>query len=160
MRRGWCGIFSRGGWRSGTAQGPLTRRSLTEEERGLIEKHKLDLKQIAYGRQIRANFRGLARQEYAEDAESCFLTSGESVFELAAVEARMKTAPEPVERRKNGELEIWLPPMKGKEYVVAVDPAGGGSEGDYSAAKCWRWSPACSVRSLPGTWAGWSWRRL
>ncbi len=80
--------------------------SLTEEERGLMEKHKLDLKQIGYRRQIRANFRGLARQEYAEDADSCFLASGESVFELAAVEARMKTAPEPVERRKNGELEI------------------------------------------------------
>jgi hypothetical protein len=63
------------------------------------------------------------------------LASGESVFELAAVEARLKTAPEPVERRKNGELEIWLPPVKGKEYVVSVDPAGGGSEGDYSAAQ-------------------------
>ena len=25
--------------------------------------------------------------------------------------------------------------MKGKEYLVAVDPAGGGSEGDYSAAE-------------------------
>ena len=47
----------------------------------------------------------------------------------------MKTAPEPAERRKNGELEIWLPPVKGKEYLVAVDPAGGGSEGDYSAAE-------------------------
>ena len=40
-----------------------------------------------------------------------------------------------MERRRNGELEIWLPPVKGKEYLVAVDPAGGGSEGDYSAAQ-------------------------
>jgi hypothetical protein len=32
-------------------------------------------------------------------------------------------------------LEIWLPALKGKEYLVAVDPAGGGSEGDYSAAE-------------------------
>ena len=30
---------------------------------------------------------------------------------------------------------MWLPPLKGKEYLVAVDPAGGGSEGDYSAAQ-------------------------
>ena len=45
------------------------------------------------------------------------------------------TAPEPVEVRRNGELEIWLPPLKGKQYLVAVDPAGGGSEGDYSAAQ-------------------------
>ena len=100
-----------------------------------METHGLKLAQIAYRRRIRADFRGLTAQEYAEDEESCFLASGESVFELAAVEARLKTAPEPVERRKNGELEIWLPPVKGKEYLVAVDPAGGGSDGDYSAAQ-------------------------
>ena len=40
-----------------------------------------------------------------------------------------------MEQRRNGELEVWLPPVKGKEYLVAVDPAGGGSEGDYSAAQ-------------------------
>ncbi|MGH9607283.1 MAG: terminase [Terracidiphilus sp.] len=113
--------------------GAVDEASLTEEERELRRRQGLDLRQIAYRRQIRADFRGLAAQEYAEDAESCFLASGESVFELAAVEERLKSAPEPVERRRNGELEIWLPPVKGKEYVVAVDPAGGGSEGDYSA---------------------------
>jgi hypothetical protein len=110
-------------------------RCLSEEERELRSKHGLDPEQIGYRRRIRSDFRGLARQEFAEDAESCFLASGECVFELAAVEERMKTAREPVERRKNGELEIWLPPVKGREYVVAVDPAGGGSEGDYSAAE-------------------------
>ena len=109
--------------------------SLNEEERELISRHGLDLNQIAYRRRIRANFRGLTAQEFAEDEESCFLSSGESVFELGAVEARMKAAPEAVEQRRNGELEIWLPPVKGKRYLVAVDPAGGGSEGDYSAAQ-------------------------
>jgi hypothetical protein len=38
-------------------------------------------------------------------------------------------------RRRNGQLEIWLGPVTGKHYLVAVDPAGGGSEGDYSAAQ-------------------------
>jgi hypothetical protein len=109
--------------------------SLTEEERELRSKHHLDLEQIGYRRQIRANFRGMARQEYAEDEESCFRASGESVFEMEAIEGRLATAPEPAERRRNGELEVWLPPFKGKQYVVAVDPAGGGSEGDYSSAQ-------------------------
>ena len=109
--------------------------SLTEEERGLMTRKRLDLEQIGFRRQIRADFRGLARQEYAEDSESCFLASGDSVFELGAIEARLATVTEPMERRRNGELEVWLPPLKGKEYLVAVDPAGGGSEGDYSAAQ-------------------------
>lgn len=107
--------------------------TLTDEERALMVRKRLDLEQIGFRRQMRANFRGLARQEYAEDAESCFLASGNSVFELEAIEARLGTAPDAVERRRNGELEVWLPPLKGKEYVVAVDPSGGGSLGDYSA---------------------------
>ena len=109
--------------------------SLSEEERELMLRHKLDLEQIGYRRQIRADFLGLARQEYAEDEESCFLASGESIFELGAIEARLATMAAPVETRWNGEMEIWLPPLKGKQYLVAVDPAGGGSEGDYSAAQ-------------------------
>jgi len=109
--------------------------SLSDEERELMSRHRLDLEQIAYRRQIRVNFRGLARQEFAEDEESCFLASGESVFELGVVEARLKTAPDAVKTQWNGEMEIWLPPVKGKQYLVAVDPAGGGSEGDYSAAQ-------------------------
>jgi hypothetical protein len=113
----------------------VDKASLTDEERGLMARYGLDLRQVGYRRRIRADFRGLARQEFAEDEESCFLASGECVFELAAVEARIKTAPEPVRLRWNGDLEIWLPPVTGKEYVVAVDPAGGGSEGDYSAAQ-------------------------
>jgi hypothetical protein len=109
--------------------------SLTGEERDLMERQNLDRQQIAFRRQVRANFRGLARQEYAEDEDSCFRASGESVFELSAIEARFCELVPGWEQRRNGELEIWLPPVNGKEYVVAVDPAGGGSEGDYSAVE-------------------------
>lgn len=109
--------------------------SLSAEERALMERHGLTAEQIGYRRQLRANFRGLTAQEYAEDAESCFLASGEPVFEMEIVEALLKDAPEPVESRHNGELEIWLPPVPGKSYLAAVDPAGGGSRGDYSAAQ-------------------------
>jgi hypothetical protein len=109
--------------------------SLTDEERDLMAFKLLDLEQIGFRRQIRADFRSLARQEYAENEESCFLASGDSVFELSAIDARLKTVTDPIEVRHNGDLEIWLPPLKGKQYLVAVDPAGGGSEGDYSAAQ-------------------------
>jgi hypothetical protein len=108
---------------------------LSLEERKLMSRHGLDREQIGFRRQIRADFRGLARQEFAEDEESCFLAGGDSVFELAAVEARLPTTAPPVELRCNGQLEIWLPPVRGKVYLVAVDPASGGSQGDFSAAQ-------------------------
>jgi hypothetical protein len=109
--------------------------SLTEEERGLRAREGLTLAQIGFRRKIQANFRGLVRQEYAEDDSSCFRASGDSVFELDAVEKRLLSAPAPVEARRNGELEIWFPSLPGKQYAIAVDPAGGGSEGDFSAAQ-------------------------
>lgn len=109
--------------------------SLTEEEAALRLRVGLTLEQIGYRRKLLTEFRGVARQEFAEDAESCFLVSGEPVFEMSAVEARLKSVPEASEARRNGALEIWLPPVAGKRYLVAVDPAGGGAEGDYSAAQ-------------------------
>ena len=109
--------------------------SLSNEERELMKREGLDLGQIGYRRQIRSNFRGLARQEYAEDEESCFISSGNSVFEMDRIEERIKELPEPAERRRNGDLEVWLPPAKGRRYLVSLDPSGGGSEGDYSAAE-------------------------
>jgi hypothetical protein len=113
----------------------VDEESLTNEERDLMAHRHLDLEQIGYRRQIRADFRSLARQEYAEDCDACFLASGDSIFEMAAIEARLATVTEPIEVRLHGELEVWLPPLKGKDYLVAVDPSGGGSEGDYSAAE-------------------------
>lgn len=106
--------------------------TLTEDEQMLMVKRGLTLEQIGFRRQLRANFQGLAQQEYAEDAESCFLASGNSYFETAALDARLREVHEPVAREHNGEMEIWLPGRVGKQYLVAVDPAGGSSDGDYS----------------------------
>jgi hypothetical protein len=75
----------------------------------------------------------LARQEYPESADDCFLASGSCVFDTEAIDRRLREVPTPVERRWGGALEVWLKPMPGREYLVAVDPAGGGSEGDYAA---------------------------
>lgn len=103
------------------------------EEHRLMSEESLTLGQIGFRRQIRANFQGLAKQEYAEDPESCFLASGESIFEMAALEQRLRELREPGECRRGGAMEIWFPAVKDGKYLVAVDPAGGGSEGDYTA---------------------------
>jgi hypothetical protein len=128
--------------------------ALTTEERELMGRRGLDREQIGYRRRIRANFRGLARQEYAEDAESCFLASGNSVFELEAIDERLRRSPEPQQRRMNGELEVWLPALPDRRYLVAVDPAGGGSLGDYSAVQVLDMETAMQCAEFQGHAAG------
>ncbi|MGC2619484.1 MAG: terminase [Acidobacteriaceae bacterium] len=112
---------------------PVAEDQLTEVEQNLMQEHGLSREQIGYRRQIQENFRGLAKQEYAEDAEACFLASGDCYFEMSAIDGRLAEAPEPLEQRMRGDLQVWLPPQAGNQYLVAVDPAGGGTEGDFTA---------------------------
>jgi hypothetical protein len=105
----------------------------SEEERALVAAHGLTREQIAFRRKLQRQFGVLARQEYPESADDCFLASGSCVFDTEAIDRRLREVPPPLERRWAGALEVWLTPMAGREYLVAVDPAGGGSEGDYAA---------------------------
>jgi hypothetical protein len=107
----------------------------TVEEEKLVEANGLTDEQIAWRRQQWASLRGLAVQEFAEDAVTCFRASGECVFEQEAVERALEGAGDPVATRENGRLTIWLPAHTGRKYVIGVDPAGGGVAGDYSCAE-------------------------
>ncbi|MFI5109984.1 MAG: terminase, partial [Terriglobales bacterium] len=112
---------------------------LSEEEEELTSKYGLEPAQIAFRREIQAEFRGRFAQEYAEDAESCFLASGECLFDLEAIEQRLATCGEPLQTRENERLLIWFPPNPGargkRKWIIGVDPAGGGALGDYACAQ-------------------------
>jgi hypothetical protein len=108
---------------------------LTVEEMALMKEHGLDEKQIAWRRKQWQILKGLAAQEYAEDARECFLASGECVFETQALEKAKAAAEEALQSYDNGRLLIWFPPQKGRKYIIGVDPAGGGAEGDYACAQ-------------------------
>jgi hypothetical protein len=108
---------------------------LREEEKLLVLAHGLTAEQIGFRRGLEASYRGLRSQEFAEDAESCFKATGECCFEVAAVERRLAEVGEPVEVRRGGALQVWFPPLAGKEYLVAVDTAGGGGDGDFAAVQ-------------------------
>jgi hypothetical protein len=127
----------------------------TEEERELAERQGLTPEQIGFRRQQRSQFRGMARQEYAEDAATCFLGSGDCIFDLALLESRLQAALEPVERGEGGRMWVWFPPQSGRRYVVGVDPAGGGAGGDFCALQvldvdtglqCAEWQARAPVR--------------
>jgi hypothetical protein len=109
--------------------------NMSEEEKTLMLAHGLTPKQIGFRRELEGRYRGLRSQEFAEDAESCFKATGECCFDVDAVERHMANLPGPLESRRGGALLIWLPPLPGKQYLVAVDSAGGGSDGDYAAVQ-------------------------
>jgi hypothetical protein len=104
-----------------------------EEELQLMLEHGLTPAQIGFRRGLEKSYRGLRAQEFAEDAVSCFKATGDCCFDADAIEAQLSAAPRPIDRRMGGALLIWLPPVRAKEYIVAVDTAGGGSDGDFAA---------------------------
>jgi hypothetical protein len=110
-------------------------RVLTAEEAQLKDQHQLDDEQIAWRRAQWASLTRLARQEYAEDANACFLTSGECVFDLELLEKASSRALKIVESQDNDRLLIWFPPRHEREYIIGVDTAGGGTDGDYACAQ-------------------------
>jgi hypothetical protein len=106
---------------------------MRDDELVLVRQHGLTPSQIGFRRGLEASYRGLRTQEFAEDAELCFRSSGECCFDMESVERRLTAVQDPVETRRDGTLRIWLPPLPGKQYIVAVDTAGGGSDGDFAA---------------------------
>jgi hypothetical protein len=122
-------------WMEEAYMGAPVIGELQEEERRLMLECGLTAGQIGFRRGLETSYRGLRSQEFAEDAESCFKATGECCFEVAAVERRLAEVGEPVEVRRGGALQIWFPPVAGREYLVAVDTAGGGGDGDFAAVQ-------------------------
>lgn len=123
----------------------------TQEEVELAKRSGLSPEQIGYRRQLQADFRGMAAQEYAESPEACFVASGNCVFDLDQIAKRCEEVRAPMERRQNGQLWIWYPPLREKEYIVGVDPAGGGTDGDFAGLQIIEKKTGCSVRRCADT---------
>ena len=113
----------------------VERAAMTAEECELMVRHGLSATQIGFRRGLQRTYGVLRAQEFAEEPESCFRTSGTCCFDINALDTRLNEAPEPVQRRRGGALQIWLRPMTGRDYCVAVDSAGGGEDGDFAAVQ-------------------------
>jgi len=113
----------------GVGAGPLA-----EDERKLMEEKGLDEEQIVFRRGLQHELRKMMQQEYAETAEACFLASGNCIFEVEEIEKRMQQV-ETREVKAIDGLSEFLPPQPSKSYIIGVDPAGGGIDGDYACAE-------------------------
>ncbi len=109
--------------------------TMTEDEQRLVREHGLSAEQIGYRRRLEQSYGVLRSQEFAEDAESCFRATGECCFDVDAIERRLAELGPPLETRRGGALQIWFSPQAAREYVVAVDSAGGGADGDFAAVQ-------------------------
>ncbi len=108
---------------------------LSDEECRLVVERGLTLEQIGFRRELEKSYRGLRSQEFAEDPATCFKATGDCSFDVAAVEARLAALGSPATLRRGGALQVWLPPISGRQYIVAVDTAGGGADGDFAAVQ-------------------------
>jgi len=135
---------------------PLHIVEFTEEEMELMKKHGLNTAQIAFRREMRVNFRNRAPEEYAEDPESCFLASGDCVFDTDIIQARLLQRAPIIETADHGRLLTFFPPVAGgkgylpKQYIIGVDPAGGGTYGDYSCVQVIEKSNGVQCAELQG----------
>jgi hypothetical protein len=120
---------------------PTKPLELTDDEKELVSRtakyfnHVLTHEQIAFRRwkiaQKGGGIQGLRHfmQEYPEDELTCFLTTGDAVFNLMTINSLMKDAQAPI--RDSGYLKIYQPMDKSKTYVVGADTSEGVG-GDYS----------------------------
>lgn len=99
----------------------------TPEEQDLVARHSLSVEQLAWRRATIKSYGRLFRQEFPEDDESCFLTSGICYFPVEVCLLLLRRAPQPiVEVRRKGYTERrWEQPVAGVEYVAGVDTSEG-----------------------------------
>lgn len=120
---------------------PTKPLDLTDEEKELVAqiieryKHTLTMEQLAF-RRWKVQDKGGGKkgaqkflEEYPSDDISCFLTSGDAVFDLHHIQEMIRSSPKPL--KDTGDVRIYKTLDKTKSYVCGADTAEGVG-GDYS----------------------------
>lgn len=127
-------------------------RSLSDEERALVARHGLSPGQVAFRRQKQRDLGWLFPQEYPEDDEQCWLTSGVSYFDVPVVLALLAAVPAPPDvRQVPGGREVrWEPPQPGVRYVAGCDTSEGLPTSDPAGVVILRQDTGAQVADLHG----------
>lgn len=128
---------------------PTTELVLNPEEEELVRREGLMSEQIAFRREIHANFRRLAKQEYAEDAETCFRASGDCYFDVESIDERLAELADGEETRR----QTFLGAQTGKDYAIGVDVGGENAGDDYCCAQVIELKTGQQCAELHGRWS-------
>ena len=104
----------------------------SNEEQELVDRYELTEDQIRWRRWKLGEKGGEFFQDFPEDEVTCFLQSGEPVFDSFLISELTKGCCDG-ERHPSG-LLIWLPPVEKEQYLIAADSATGTPTGSQSAA--------------------------
>lgn len=111
--------------------------NLSEMEKVLVESRGITADQVAWRRGKIEELGNDFFQEYAEDDESCFITSTVGRFDIAwwkEVLHRLEGSKldERVDQKTG--LVLWEDPIPGHEYSIGADPSEGVPRGDFAGA--------------------------
>lgn len=143
----------------GDFDGAEVRETLSDRERAVMQmaasewRIELDLAQIAWRRARARELGVLLVQEYPEDDESCFLTSGICRFDVERLlSIRQKLSSPIVRRHVAGGVEVvWEYPEPGKVYSMGVDTSEGLVGCDAAGLGIVRNDTGAQVFALHGT---------
>jgi len=148
--------------------------TLNDEEKELQGRFGVDLEQLHWRRLTLADFKGdlrSFRQEYPATPTEAFTVSGVCIFDHNKLEMMSLKCSEPefrgdikilggdVARAKligdsRGDLRIWRRPEPDQIYVLGVDVADGGPQGDYSCIEVLRKLSAPLMAEQVAEWHG------
>lgn len=120
-----------------------------EEEQALVDTYGLDPYQIAWRREMIDEYgEDGFQQEYAEDEDTCFLVTGETVFDKAVLMKLLQTLQHVQPVLQRDDLTVWEYPVEGRFYVAGSDVGSGSPLGDYSATVILDWETGKQVARI------------
>jgi hypothetical protein len=124
----------------GNEEQAYIQETLTDEEKDFMVVHGTNLQQMAWRRSKQQTLKEKFLQEYPEDDQSCFLSSGKPFFDRDMIksislwiEANKVVEWQKVEQEKIKIYKTFDPDPKFR-HILCVDPAEGNPTGSSSAA--------------------------
>lgn len=132
----------------------------TPREKQLVELGCEPSQLLWFRRKVAQKGQDLTDQEYPTDADTCFLVSGRAFFDAIRTKELLTQCREPievVEVRGNGAygtLRIWHQPVRGQNYVLALDTSEG-TGGDRGAGIVFERGTGRHMATLWGQFKPW-----